>query len=71
MKKSMFSKLIVLLVVILNAVFTAAVLYAFLKVGSEPMALIAAWFSFTTGELWLLSSIKKAKVKREDEGIGS
>ena len=29
---------------------------------------MAAWFAFTTGELWLLAAIKKAKVKRKDEG---
>lgn len=64
MKK--FSKSIVLAVVMLNIIFTIAVLYVFLKVGSEPTALIAAWFAFTTGELWLLANIKKEKVKRGD-----
>ena len=29
------------------------------------MTLITAWFAFTTGELWMLSSIKKSKVKKE------
>ncbi len=52
-------------VVILNVVFTAAVLYVFLKVGSEPTALITAWFAFTTGELWMLSSIKKTKIRKD------
>lgn len=47
----------------LNTGFTAAVLYVFLKVGSEPATLIAAWFAFTTGELWLLSGITKTKLK--------
>lgn len=65
--KNKFSKLIVLLVVLMNTVFTAAVLYVFLKVGSEPAVLIGAWFAFTTGELWMLSSIKKSKVKKEGE----
>jgi len=62
---SKFSKFIVTLVILLNIIFTAAVLYIFLKVGSEPMTLITAWFAFTTGELWMLSSIKKSKVKKE------
>jgi hypothetical protein len=66
--KNLFSKFIVLLVVAMNTGFTLAVLYIFRKVGSEPKALIAAWFSFTTGELWILSSIKKAKVKNISEG---
>ena len=57
-----FSKWIVALVVLLNAVFAGAVLYAFLRVGSEPTALVAAWFGFTTVELWTLAGITKAKV---------
>ncbi len=64
MKK--FSSLIVITVILLNIIFTVATLYVFLKVGSEPTALIAAWFTFTTGELWLLATIKKEKVKRSD-----
>lgn len=66
-KKNRFSKFIVTLVVILNTVFTAAVLYVFLKVGNEPAVLIGAWFAFTTGELWMLASIRKVKVKKNDE----
>ena len=62
-KKGFFSKLIILTVVVLNSAFTVAVLYTFLKVGDEPTALIAAWFAFTTGELWLLSQVKKTKIK--------
>lgn len=64
-KKREFSKAIVAMVIVLNTVFTMAVLYVFLSVGSEPQALIAAWFTFTTGELWMLTSIKKQKVKKE------
>lgn len=58
-----FSKLIVLAVVVLNILFTAAVLVVYWHTGSEPAALIAAWFAFTTGELWMLSSIKKTETK--------
>lgn len=61
-----FSKYIVSLVVFLNVAFVVAVLYIFFRVGSEPVALIGAWFAFSTGELWMLSSIKKAKVKRKE-----
>jgi len=64
-----FSKLIVALVILLNVGFTAAVLYIFRKVGSEPTSLIIAWFAFTTGELWLLAGITKAKA-RTGEGNG-
>ena len=62
-KKGRFSKFIVVLVILLNVIFTAAVLYIFLQVGSEPQVLIAAWFAFTTGELWMLAGIKKRKKK--------
>lgn len=65
-KKSRFSKLIVTFVILLNVIFTAAVLYVFLQVGSEPQVLIGAWFAFTTGELWMLSSIKKKKIKEDN-----
>jgi hypothetical protein len=64
-KKTDFSKAVVLAVVSLNVLFTAAVLYIFFKIGNEPMALIGAWFAFTTGELWMLSSIKKQKIKKQ------
>lgn len=63
LQKVKFSKLIVTAVVLLNVGFTAAVLYTFLRVGSEPTTLIAAWFAFTTGELWILSGVTKAKLK--------
>lgn len=59
-----FSKKIVALVILLNTGFTGAVLYLFLRTGSEPVALITAWFAFTTGELWLLSGITKTKVQQ-------
>ena len=58
-KKIKFSKFIVVLVILLNAIFTAGIFYVFLKVGSEPSTLIGAWFGFTTVELWSLSKIKR------------
>lgn len=67
-KKKNFSKLIVTLVILLNVVFTTAILYAFLKVGNEPATLIGSWFAFTTVELWSLSKIKRDKIKEENEG---
>jgi len=54
-----FSKKIVSAVVMLNTLFAAAVFYVFCRVGSEPTALIGAWFAFTTTELWALAGIKK------------
>jgi len=64
-KKNRFSKFIVTVVILLNILFTAAVLYVFLQTGSEPMTLIGCWFAFTTGELWMLSSIKKTKLRKD------
>ena len=62
-----FSKIIVSAVILMNVVFTAAVLWVFLRVGSEPTALVAAWFGFTTVELWALASIRKNKIRKEAE----
>lgn len=66
-KKGKYSKYIVAAVIVLNSLFTAAVLYIFLRIGSEPSTLITAWFTFTTGELFMLSSIKKTKVKKKNK----
>lgn len=64
-KKNRFSKAVVALVIFLNILFTTAVLYVFLQTGNEPVTLIGCWFAFTTGELWMLSSIKKTKVRKD------
>ena len=66
-RKSRFSKFIVTLVILLNVAFTAAVLYVYLQVGSEPSTLVGAWFAFTTVELWSLSKIKRKKLEEGDE----
>lgn len=66
-KKGIYSKVIVALVIILNVLFTAAVLWIFRETSSEPSTLIGAWFAFTTGELFMLSSIKKSKVNSESK----
>ena len=66
-KSTDFSKSLVLAIVAANVIFTAAVLWVFLRTGSEPAALVAAWFAFTTGELWLLAGIKKEKLKGESK----
>ena len=63
-KSSIFSKIVVSVVIGLNTLFTIAVLLIFLHTSCEPTGLITAWFSFTTIELWSLAGIKKAKEKR-------
>lgn len=62
-----FSKMVVILIILLNILFTIGVLIVFSKTSCEPTALVAAWFSFTTGELFALSSIKKKEIKKEQE----
>ena len=46
MKKTRFSKLVVSFIITANCVFTAAVLFVFLRTGAEPTALITAWFAY-------------------------
>lgn len=58
-KKKKFSKRIVTFVIVANVLFVAAILYVFLRVGSEPAVLIGSWFAFTTVELWSLAGITK------------
>ena len=62
-----FDKNIVTAIIVLNAVFTYKILDVFVKTGSEPSALVVAWFAFTTGELWSLSKIKRAKIDKEEK----
>lgn len=63
-KKIKYSKIIVMIIILLNAVFASAVLYVLLTAQTpEPTTLIISWFAFTTGELWLLSGIKKKEIK--------
>lgn len=66
-KKRKYSKRIVALVIALVVIFTPAVLYVFLKTGSEPITLIGCFFAFVTGELWMLSKIKRDEVKEGEE----
>lgn len=60
-KKKKFSKKIVVLVILLNILFTVAVFVAAFFNATIPDSLIGAWFAFTTGELWFLSTIKKSE----------
>jgi len=62
-----FSKLVVGIVLFLNIVFTAIILYLVWHGRQEPTSLVVAWFGFTTGELWALSKIKQKEVERNGE----
>lgn len=65
-KKGLFSKCLIGFIVIVNILFTLKVFDVFEKTANEPAVLIGAWFGFTTGELWMLASIKKKKVQNQD-----
>ena len=63
--KKEYSKIIVSAIIVVNIIFTIGIMMLFLKKGSEPVALISAWFSFTTVELWNLAKIKRHKIDKE------
>ena len=65
-KKGNFSKKLIVMIIILNIVYTAAVLAIMWHTGVEPVVLTPAYFGFTTGELALLFGLKKAKLKKEE-----
>ena len=65
-KKGRFSKVVVLLVIALNILFTMKVFDVMEKGYMEPTSLIVAWFGFTTVELWSLAGIKKRKEAKEE-----
>lgn len=66
-RKKKYSKYIVAFIIIMNVVFTIAILYVFNHTGNEPSTLISAFFAFTTVELWSLAGIKKKKIEKENE----
>lgn len=52
--------------------FTAIAVYVQIRTGIElSSTLITCFFAFCTGELWMLASIKKAKLKNGDDAIGN
>lgn len=65
-KKGQYSKYLIAFIVAINVIFTATVLLVYLRVKSEPSALIGAWFGFTTVELWNLAMIKKKKMEERE-----
>ena len=58
------SKKIILFVIIAIFVFTGLAIWTQVKTGMElSPTLITCFFTFCTGELWMLASIKKSKLK--------
>lgn len=67
-KKVRMSKLIVPFVIISIFSFTGVAVYVQLKTNIElSSTLITCFYAFCTGELWMLASIKKTKVKKENQ----
>lgn len=63
-KKIHLSKLIIPFVIISLFSFTGIAVYVQLATNIELSAtLITCFFAFCTGELWMLASIKKSKIK--------
>ena len=67
LKKGLFSKVLISLIIAANIAFVAVVLYIFCTTYAEPSTLIMAWFGFSTGELWALAFVKKSKLKSGKE----
>lgn len=52
--------------------FTAIAVYVQIRTGIElSSTLITCFFAFCTGELWMLASIKKTRLKNGEEKIGN
>lgn len=52
--------------------FTAIAVYVQIRTGIElSSTLITCFFAFCTGELWMLASIKKTRLKNGEETIGN
>lgn len=63
-KKIHMSRVIVPFVIVSIFTFTGLAMYVQIRSGVElSSTLIACFFAFCTGELWMLASIKKSKVK--------
>lgn len=62
-----FSKIVVILCIGMVFYFARNFLDAFIEVGQEPTALIAAVFGFITVELWSLAKITRTKINKEEE----
>lgn len=61
-----FSNKVVIAVILLNVLFTLAVLAVSWHTGQGLDSLVVGWFAFTTGELWTLGKIKRDKIGKDD-----
>ena len=59
-----FSKKVVIAVLVLNVLFTGAVLAVSWHTMQPVDSVVVGWFAFTTGELWTLGKIERDKLGR-------
>lgn len=64
-KSKQFNKKVVDLIIWMNIIFTAVIVFLFYKTGSEPSTLIEKWFKFTGTEMVALAGIKVADTAKE------
>ena len=74
MRHSRTSKFIIFFVILSIFTFTGLAMWVQLRTGIElSPTLITCFYAFCTGELWMLASIKKAKIKNhydlDEDGI--
>ena len=63
------SKRIIMFVIVAIFTFTGLAIWTQVKTGMElSPTLITCFFTFCTGELWMLASIKKSKLKSGQKG---
>lgn len=62
-----FSSKVVIAVILLNVLFTLAVLAVSWHTGQGLDSLVVGWFAFTTGELWTLGKIKRDKIGKDGD----
>lgn len=62
-----FSSKVVIVVILLNVLFTLAVLAVSWHTGQGLDSLVVGWFAFTTSELWTLGKIKRDKIGKDGD----
>ena len=62
-----FSTKVVIVVILLNVLFTLAVLAVSWHTGQGLDSLVVGWFAFTTGELWTLGKNKRDKIGKDGD----
>lgn len=60
-----FSKIVIIVVIIMILIFTGCILYIFNKKGAEPTIIITSFFAFMTGEVLALAKLKLSEINVE------